>query len=153
MQKRVLPLAVTTTWKQSVVRCESVTSDRTRNGLTLWQERFRLGYRKKFFTDRVVKHWNRLFRALKQSPSLGGFKRCLDLAGTTLEGFTLLLKHFLAIPPSLFFPSLRTSLWISPRISTVSSHKNVLVLNAIKVKIDILLHVVCSHRLHFQVSP
>jgi len=30
------------------------------NGLTLCRERFKFGIRENFFTERVVKHWNRL---------------------------------------------------------------------------------------------
>ncbi|KFP15627.1 hypothetical protein Z169_08860, partial [Egretta garzetta] len=54
------------------------------NGFKLNQGRIRLDIRKKFFTMRVVKHWNRLPREVLEAPSLGTFKPRLDGALSSL---------------------------------------------------------------------
>jgi len=62
-----------------------VCSDRTRgNGSKLKEGRFRLGIRKKFFTTRVVKHWNRLPREAVDVSSVELFKARMDGALSNL---------------------------------------------------------------------
>ncbi|KAK4815545.1 hypothetical protein QYF61_003237 [Mycteria americana] len=48
--------------------------------MKLHQGKFRMGIRKRFFTERVVSHWNRLPREVVTAPSLSELKEYLDNA-------------------------------------------------------------------------
>ncbi|KFV99268.1 hypothetical protein N327_02275, partial [Fulmarus glacialis] len=54
------------------------------NSFKLEEDRFRLDIEKKFFTMRVVRHWNRLAREIVGAPSLEVFKDRLDGALSNL---------------------------------------------------------------------
>ena len=58
-----------------------VVSNRTRgNSFKLRQGKFRLDIRRTHFTQRVVKHWNRLPKEAVDASSLKAFKARLDMA-------------------------------------------------------------------------
>ena len=50
------------------------------DGLKLHQEKFRLYIGNNFFTERVIKHWNRSPGEVVESPSLDVLKRRVDVA-------------------------------------------------------------------------
>ena len=54
------------------------------NGFKLEEGRFRLDIRKKFFTVRVVRHWNRLPSEVVDAPSVEAFKARLHGALSNL---------------------------------------------------------------------
>lgn len=66
--------------------------------------------RKNFYTEKVVRHWDRLLRAVMESPSLKAFKRCVLVtrlrgehggAGLKLEFSNL--RVFFSLNNSLIF--------------------------------------------------
>jgi len=63
-----------------VILFSKVASDQTQeNSLNMREGKFRLDIRKNFFTERVIKHWNRLPREVVESPSLEVFSRCIHV--------------------------------------------------------------------------
>jgi len=63
-------------------------SNRTRgNGFKLKEEKFGLDVRKKFYTQRMVRHWSNLPREAVDAPALEAFKARLDGAlGSLSDG-------------------------------------------------------------------
>jgi len=60
-------------------------------GFKLREGRFRLDIRKKFFTMRVVKHWNGFPREVVEAPSLETLKARLDRALSSLVQWKMFL--------------------------------------------------------------
>ena len=76
-------------WEWLFMRMDT---DRTRgDSLKLRQVRFGLDIGRKFFTQRVVMHWNRLPKEVVDAPSLEAFKARLDVALGSLVWWLVIL--------------------------------------------------------------
>ena len=91
------------------------------DGFKLRQGRFRLDIRKRFFTQRVVTHRNRLPKEAVDAPSLQAFKARLDVALGSLVGWLatlhisggLKLDYCGPFQPRPFYDSM-ISIWSHP---------------------------------------
>lgn len=75
----------TANWKEVAMMCGSMVSSPKKsdgmkgNGIKLHPESFRQNIRKNFFTEKLVRHSNRLPREVVESPFLEAFKRFVNM--------------------------------------------------------------------------